>query len=643
MAASAQGSGPGSLVQQSSAAAHQHGNSLSQPVPAPNCKAQPPGLDLSKLQQILQNVFPSSQGVHPAQSGLASLSAAAAPSPAPPSQSRQPVWNSAAGAGVLHSSSSLAQAKTPPLPKVAGKLDHGFSLAAPDQGAAALTAVDKTYAQDTATLDPLLDVRRNVRPDCAGRLAGVLVGLKTAEGRHEALLAMLRTTPASVFMPVAYSHRCLDTLADWVRWAMSDRQTTILRLLLAVLLRLPIPPAMVHVGRLLKAVFGLQSYKTPSVCFSAMNLLHHWQQQDPTLWPMPHKKQQLPAPRAAFAASAAQQQQRQQQQQQQPKQTSLHLLTANQAPQGRPSAANGVSREPASLPAQPPAAKPFYRGIAGRLGMEQQGKSASARPITADEIVRIQEERKRKAAGALGKGPPSKTGRLDNSSLLAAASKRRAGPLRHGPAANGLSSPRLGQLLAKQHPLHKQEQQPAPLHAPKANGHSEQPGMPQGLHAGMLQALIDSMKKQSKHGAQPAGQNIQAGATAVNVALAAASQEHLAESGAQPSTEWYAPPEMAFQLEADMAPGRGQDSAERAVQQLRQRREVAAVYALPKLIPSSPGEPWENQASYADAAQGPAHVPLLPTDPEEAQTTHQWLTSVGLSERDIVGRGRLAS
>lgn len=140
--------------------------------------------------------------------------------------------------------------------------------------------------------------------------------------------------------------------------------------------------------------------------------------------------------------------------------------------------------------------------------------------------------------------------------------------------ANGLSSPRLGQLLAKQHPLHKQEQQPAPLHAPKANGHSEQPGMPQGLHAGMLQALIDSMKKQSKHGAQPAGQNIQAGATAVNVALAAASQEHLAESGAQPSTEWYAPPEMAFQLEADMAPGRGQDSAERAVQQLRQRREV---------------------------------------------------------------------
>ena len=71
--------------------------------------------------------------------------------------------------------------------------------------------------------------------------------------------------------------------------------------------------------------------------------------------------------------------------------------------------------------------------------------------------------------------------------------------------------------------------------------------------------------------------------------------------------------------------------------------QVAAVYALPQLIPSSPGEPWENQASHANADQGPAHVPLLPTDPEEAQATHQWLTSVGLPESNIVGRGRLAS
>ena len=67
------------------------------------------------------------------------------------------------------------------------------------------------------------------------------------------------------------------------------------------------------------------------------------------------------------------------------------------------------------------------------------------------------------------------------------------------------------------------------------------------------------------------------------------------------------------------------------------------MYALPELIPSSPGEPWENGEHYADADSGPAQVPLLPIDPEEAQATHQWLTRVGLPEKDIVGKGRLAS
>ena len=98
--------------------------------------------------------------------------------------------------------------------------------------------------------------------------------------------------------------------------------------------------------------------------------------------------------------------------------------------------------------------------------------------------------------------------------------------------------------------------------------------MPQGLHAGMLQALIDSMSRQSKQGAQPAGLKTQVGTTAGSIAPAAARQGCATEPGAQPSTEWYVPPEVAFQLEPDMAPGRGQDSAERAVQQLRQKSEV---------------------------------------------------------------------
>ena len=36
----------------------------------------------------------------------------------------------------------------------------------------------------------------------AGRLAGALMGFKTADGRHETLLAMLRIQPASLLMPV---------------------------------------------------------------------------------------------------------------------------------------------------------------------------------------------------------------------------------------------------------------------------------------------------------------------------------------------------------------------------------------------------------------------------------------------------------
>ena len=37
-----------------------------------------------------------------------------------------------------------------------------------------------------------------------GRLAGALNGFKTAEGRHETLLAMLRTHPASILTPVSF-------------------------------------------------------------------------------------------------------------------------------------------------------------------------------------------------------------------------------------------------------------------------------------------------------------------------------------------------------------------------------------------------------------------------------------------------------
>lgn len=62
---------------------------------------------------------------------------------------------------------------------------------------------------------------------------------------------------------------------------------------------------------------------------------------------------------------------------------------------------------------------------------EQPVKSASAKPLTADEIVQSQ-LRKRQAGSALIKGGSGKVPRLDNKSMLEAASKRRQGPGRHG-------------------------------------------------------------------------------------------------------------------------------------------------------------------------------------------------------------------
>ena len=62
---------------------------------------------------------------------------------------------------------------------------------------------------------------------------------------------------------------------------------------------------------------------------------------------------------------------------------------------------------------------------------EQPAKSVSAKPLTADEIVQSQ-LRKSQAGNSLAKGVSGKVPRLDNKSMLEAASKRRQGPGRHG-------------------------------------------------------------------------------------------------------------------------------------------------------------------------------------------------------------------
>ena len=59
---------------------------------------------------------------------------------------------------------------------------------------------------------------------------------------------------------------------------------------------------------------------------------------------------------------------------------------------------------------------------------DQPAKSASARVLTADEIVQQNELRKRQAGSILAKGGSFKVPRLNNNSLLEAAAKRRQRP-----------------------------------------------------------------------------------------------------------------------------------------------------------------------------------------------------------------------
>ena len=63
------------------------------------------------------------------------------------------------------------------------------------------------------------------------------------------------------------------------------------------------------------------------------------------------------------------------------------------------------------------------------------------------------------------------------------------------------------------------------------------------------------------------------------------------------------------------------------------------IYVLPELTPATPGEPWHatEEQSHAVPSTTP-RVPLLPTDPDEAKATYQWLHSLQLPQEAIVGR-----
>lgn len=75
--------------------------------------------------------------------------------------------------------------------------------------------------------------------------------------------------------------------------------------------------------------------RVPSVANGATNLLHHWQQQEPSLWPSAPRKQPGPSPFVAPAANSHTQKYREQ--------------PAAQPGRGQP-AAHGVCRTPCMSP-----------------------------------------------------------------------------------------------------------------------------------------------------------------------------------------------------------------------------------------------------------------------------------------------------
>ncbi len=130
----------------------------------------PPALDLSGLQAILRNAG-LAQAAQALQADAAKqpTSAAAAVTPQQ-GQASQPSLSSAthstAPGSSVTASDSAATAMT--LAQKLAAAGSSLSATSPGAGAAALAAVDKACAQDTALLSSMLDPQRGIRHDCTG-------------------------------------------------------------------------------------------------------------------------------------------------------------------------------------------------------------------------------------------------------------------------------------------------------------------------------------------------------------------------------------------------------------------------------------------------------------------------------------------
>lgn len=95
----------------------------------------------------------------------------------------------------------------------------------------------------------------------AGTFVALMMGERAAGVRAEALRAIIATTRAATLTKLLHSGSFSLLLDAWLREAVAEWRTSLLRLLLQALARLPLTVPQLRSGALLKTVNSLQGYK----------------------------------------------------------------------------------------------------------------------------------------------------------------------------------------------------------------------------------------------------------------------------------------------------------------------------------------------------------------------------------------------
>lgn len=251
---------------------------------------------------------------------------------------------------------------------------------------------------DANNINGLLDKLSAMLDEAGGlsspRYAGTLLLQMQQAGCAEVRLAQLRAIATTHNIPVLMalvSTKMLDLLSSWTKEAEADGQISILRLLLAVLAKLPISTPLLQASQLPRTLVKLTKHAHPKVSGAAAAVLQQWLGYKPTAATSLPKS----GPAISSGPGAGQQPWRY------PQPTSTLPATSSSAAAASSSVAQ-LLRRPGGLAAPPPgsiftfsmpAAASAQAGTAGAPPLPA-GPPPKARPLTADEIIRAKQKQK---------------------------------------------------------------------------------------------------------------------------------------------------------------------------------------------------------------------------------------------------------